>query len=145
LPAAGEDVMALQSFLKQRGFFATPDGFAEVNGYYGLITRVAVARWQRANGIYPSGQFGSLSRLAYLQQQVRAADAQSDRTGSGLSPEEARLALPIQAEHACSWRGASETIGYSWHAKWANLAVCKPARPLLQCHLRPCHRNHGLV
>lgn len=60
----GTDVTCLQSYLQARGFFTYAGG---PTGYFGPITRDAVARWQAANSVYPTaGYFGPLSRGKYI-------------------------------------------------------------------------------
>ena len=60
----GADVAVLQQFLVSKGFLEMPAGVSY--GYFGSLTRVAVVRWQRANGIVPAvGYFGPISRRAF--------------------------------------------------------------------------------
>lgn len=57
----GEDVVALQTFLEQRGFLIMPYGIAK--GYFGGLTRSALVKYQRSEGITPAvGYFGPLTR-----------------------------------------------------------------------------------
>jgi sortase (surface protein transpeptidase) len=57
----GADVVALQTFLEQRGLLELPPGV--VNGYFGTLTRDAVARYQVSAGLAPpAGYFGPLTR-----------------------------------------------------------------------------------
>ncbi len=61
--STGADVTALQQFLVSKGFLTMPAGTAY--GYFGGLTRAAVARWQASNGVTPSvGYFGAKSRAA---------------------------------------------------------------------------------
>ncbi|MBI2674009.1 MAG: peptidoglycan-binding protein [Candidatus Zambryskibacteria bacterium] len=63
----GADVVSLQQFLVARGFLQMP--LAVAYGYFGPLTRAAVARWQTANGITPpAGFFGPISRAAIASQ-----------------------------------------------------------------------------
>lgn len=60
--SSGDDVKKLQSWLKAQGYF--PQG-QDSTGYYGDITKNAVAAWQKANNIETqgnSGYFGPISR-----------------------------------------------------------------------------------
>lgn len=60
----GADVILLQQFLVSKGFLEMPVGVSF--GYFGSLTRAAVARWQRASGIVPAvGYFGPISRRAF--------------------------------------------------------------------------------
>ena len=59
----GDDVVALQTYLVSGGFLTMPAGVAM--GYFGNLTKSAVAAWQAANGISPAaGYFGPKSRAA---------------------------------------------------------------------------------
>lgn len=58
----GDDVSALQQILIEGGYLK----IAAPTGYFGSLTKTALAAWQKANGISPaSGYFGPKSR-AYL-------------------------------------------------------------------------------
>lgn len=57
----GPDVITLQQFLVSKRFLVMPAGVSY--GYFGILTKAAVARWQEANGISPAlGYFGPISR-----------------------------------------------------------------------------------
>ena len=59
--SSGAQVVALQSFLESKGYLVMPAGVAK--GYFGGLTRAAVARFQAANGITPAaGYFGPKTR-----------------------------------------------------------------------------------
>lgn len=63
----GSDVATLQQFLVAKGYLQMPAGV--YYGYFGPLTRAAVARWQVANGIFPAvGYFGPISRAAIASQ-----------------------------------------------------------------------------
>lgn len=58
----GDDVTCLQTYLASTGHFT----YTGAKGYFGGITRSAVAAWQAANGVSPAvGYFGTLSRGKY--------------------------------------------------------------------------------
>jgi len=60
----GTDVVALQTMLVNAGHLVMPAGVAM--GYFGPLTRAAVAKWQLSAGISPAaGYFGPISR-AYV-------------------------------------------------------------------------------
>jgi len=64
LGSTGADVSALQATLVAKGFLVMPVGVPM--GYFGGLTRAAVAKWQIANGVAPAaGYFGPLSRGKY--------------------------------------------------------------------------------
>jgi peptidoglycan hydrolase-like protein with peptidoglycan-binding domain len=59
--STGADVVELQTFLVSRGFLVMPAGVPM--GYFGPITRDALARYQASVGISPAvGYFGSITR-----------------------------------------------------------------------------------
>ena len=59
----GDDVVALQTILVAKGHLVMPEGVAM--GYFGGLTKAAVAAWQAASGIAPAvGYFGPKSRAA---------------------------------------------------------------------------------
>ncbi len=63
LGVRGDDVKCLQDYLKSTGHFPSTQAST---GYYGPVTRSAVAAWQAANGVSPAaGYFGPLSRAKY--------------------------------------------------------------------------------
>lgn len=59
----GADVTCLQDFLRSKGFFTYTGGST---GYFGEVTRAAVAAWQAAHNITPAlGYFGAKSRAGH--------------------------------------------------------------------------------
>ena len=65
--ATGSDVTALQQFLGEQGYFTV-----STTGYFGVITRAAVGRWQASNGVAALGSsgngiFGPLSRGYFVR------------------------------------------------------------------------------
>ncbi|MEO8638045.1 MAG: peptidoglycan-binding domain-containing protein, partial [Candidatus Taylorbacteria bacterium] len=60
--SSNSDVSALQSILVTQGYLVMPMGVNK--GYFGALTKAAVAKWQAAVGIVPAvGFFGPISRL----------------------------------------------------------------------------------
>ncbi|MDO8655387.1 MAG: sortase, partial [bacterium] len=68
--STGDDVKALQQFLNSHGTQVAATGFGSSGNettYFGKATRVALIRWQKANGVSPAaGYFGSKSRLVVV-------------------------------------------------------------------------------
>jgi peptidoglycan hydrolase-like protein with peptidoglycan-binding domain len=61
----GDDVIALQKFLVSKNFLVMPVGVSM--GYFGNITKMAVAKWQTSSGITPAlGYFGPKS-MAFIK------------------------------------------------------------------------------
>jgi hypothetical protein len=58
----GNDVISLQNFLIQKGYFTSSVG---ATGYFGLITQSALINWQRDNSIPSFGYFGPISQQKY--------------------------------------------------------------------------------
>ena len=69
----GDDVTCLQNYLKGTGHFTYSGG---ATGYFGGVTKSAVAAWQAANGVSPAaGYFGTLSQAKYNSVVVAAPAA----------------------------------------------------------------------
>lgn len=62
--ARGADVTALQTALVQKGFLTMPRRVAY--GYFGALTRGAVAKYQASVGLPPNGVFDSLTRTSFV-------------------------------------------------------------------------------
>ncbi len=61
----GADVVALQSFLEAKGLIVIPAGVSK--GYFGALTKSAVAAYQTQKGITPAaGYFGPITRAAVM-------------------------------------------------------------------------------
>jgi peptidoglycan hydrolase-like protein with peptidoglycan-binding domain len=58
LEAESDDVTRLQTALQRLGYMDT------VTGYYGEITADAVTNFQQDNGIYATGAYGAITRMA---------------------------------------------------------------------------------
>ena len=60
----GDQVEILQKYLEDEGYLVMPAGVAY--GYFGALTKTAVAKWQADNGVAPAaGYFGTKSRAMY--------------------------------------------------------------------------------
>ncbi len=59
--STGPEVIALQTFMVNNNYLVMPLGVSK--GYFGNLTRTAVAKYQASNGISPSvGYFGPITR-----------------------------------------------------------------------------------
>ena len=61
--STGSQVVALQNSLVSGGYLMMPAGVAP--GYFGSLTKSAVAKWQAAVGLPATGYFGPLSRAKF--------------------------------------------------------------------------------
>jgi peptidoglycan hydrolase-like protein with peptidoglycan-binding domain len=61
--STGSQVVALQNALVAQGHLSMPAGVPM--GYFGALTKAAVAKWQAANGLPATGYFGPLSRARF--------------------------------------------------------------------------------
>ncbi|HRH25788.1 MAG TPA: peptidoglycan-binding domain-containing protein, partial [Parcubacteria group bacterium] len=61
--STGSQVVALQNSLVSGGYLVMPAGVAP--GYFGALTKTAVAKWQAAVGLPATGYFGPLSRAKF--------------------------------------------------------------------------------
>lgn len=61
----GEDVLALQNFLADEGYYNPLDG--GYTGYFGSVTKEALQAWQRDVGLPSTGVFDAASRWAYIK------------------------------------------------------------------------------
>jgi len=75
LGSRGSEVSALQRELKNRGYFTYP----KITGYFGYITRDAVIRFQRDNGLLVDGIVGPQTRGALYGQVSRSGGNSWDR------------------------------------------------------------------
>jgi peptidoglycan hydrolase-like protein with peptidoglycan-binding domain len=81
--AKGNDVVALQQYLKDQGYFHYPD----ITGYFGPYTWRALAAFQWDNKLEPVGYLGPKSELALnklLDQSLAPSSLPSSTTGKAL-------------------------------------------------------------
>lgn len=67
LGSRGQDVLRLQKFLNTQGYVISANGKGspgKETDYFGPVTRIALAKWQLANGLKDSGVFGASTRSA---------------------------------------------------------------------------------
>jgi LPXTG-site transpeptidase (sortase) family protein len=62
----GVDVIVLQTALVEKGFLKMPAGVAK--GYFGILTRAAVAKYQTSVGLASTGVFGASTRAKLYAQ-----------------------------------------------------------------------------
>jgi len=72
---SGPDVLALQEWLAESGYYNPSDG--GFNGYFGSVTKEALQMWQRDVGVQVSGCFDSASKMAYLEHVRRSRGSEN--------------------------------------------------------------------
>src|SRR3989344_3935208 len=87
----GAEVSTLQQVLVSGGYLVMPYGVSY--GYFGFLTRAAVAKWQRANGVAPAlGYFGPISRAVFAKQASPASPTSSVKE---TSPSETPISFDV--------------------------------------------------
>ena len=80
--SSGNSVVNLQSALVAQGYLTMPAGVAM--GYFGSLTKAAVAKWQAANGVAPAvGYFGPISRAKFNASASATGTVPGTTVGSG--------------------------------------------------------------
>lgn len=106
----GDDVTALQGYLKTGGYFAPA-----ATGYFGPITRAAVAAWQAANGVAPAaGYFGAISRAKYAAL-IAPIVSPTPEVSPSPSPTPVSAAMTVELAPdspaaANLWRGSANNV-----------------------------------
>jgi len=95
---SGADVTCLQNYLTGTGHFSFAGG---ATGYFGSVTKAAVAAWQAANGVSPAaGYFGPVSRAKYS----------SVAGGTGATPTTPATVTTVGAEGSVTAKYAASPI-----------------------------------
>jgi len=91
LGSTGADVVSLQSFLESKGHLTIPAGTSK--GYFGALTRAALAKYQTASMISPAaGYFGPLTRAKVTSDTgTTGTGTTTGTTTSDLNGDEASL------------------------------------------------------
>lgn len=77
----GDDVTALQAALIASGDLA----ITAPTGYFGDLTKAAVAKWQARNGVPATGYFGPLSRAAFASAGTPAATMTAEQRAAAIA------------------------------------------------------------
>lgn len=102
-PKTGADVVALQDFLTATGDFNYSGGST---GFFGSITRDAVASWQASSGVSPAvGYFGPLSQAEYNTQ------CGTSGSGSGSGNNGSETTVPVSGSLTASLAATSPAQG----------------------------------
>ncbi len=89
----GADVTCLQDYLTGTGHFTFSGGST---GYFGSVTKSAVAAWQAANGVAPAvGYFGPISMAKYTA--VAGTTTGGDTSGGTTTPAPTGTGLSVSA------------------------------------------------
>ncbi|MDE1925409.1 MAG: peptidoglycan-binding protein, partial [Patescibacteria group bacterium] len=88
----GDDVSALQTYLVEKGYLTIPSGTAE--GYFGALTKAAVVRFQKDNGVDSIGIVGPATRAAFgVATAARATAASAASSGTTVAMFASNLGL----------------------------------------------------
>ena len=113
LGASGADIVALQSFLADEGFF-----HANATGFFGPITEASVQAWQSAQGVVRSGApattgwgvAGPRTRAAILNRCVVSAN-QPAPVPVSTTPTSCPLAPPPTTACSAGWQAITDGYG----------------------------------
>ena len=85
LGSRGTEVTALQQYLVAQGRLVMPAGVAF--GYFGPLTKTALASWQAANGVLPAvGYWGPISRARYNSVNVSTTTNDNNLASNSTTP-----------------------------------------------------------
>jgi hypothetical protein len=94
----GNEVTELQQFLVSKGYLAMPAGVGF--GYFGVITRDALAKWQSSQGISPTaGYFGPLTRTK-INAIISSANPGTTTPGTGITTPGAEGDMSVTSNNA---------------------------------------------
>lgn len=89
----GEDVRCLQDMLIDDGFLSV-----SATGYFGMLTRSAVIKWQHEHGVHATGYFGALSRAAFSDRVLDAHTAAlTEQNAASTTSGAAHAHVPVDA------------------------------------------------
>jgi peptidoglycan hydrolase-like protein with peptidoglycan-binding domain len=105
--SSGADVVQLQNFLAQQGFFGV-----SATGYFGTVTQSGVALWQEKNGVV-SGGSASTTGLGVVGPRTRAAMAAAcgGPTTTSVSSTQCLPVAAPQAECSTGWKPVTDANG----------------------------------
>lgn len=108
---AGGDVLELQRFLHDQGYFPrlkeTPDGYT---GYFGDVTKEALQAWQEDYHLAADGRFGQSCRQAVARRQVCVGAISACTVKPGLRCENLLLEIVVHAQAAHGCRSAISNL-----------------------------------
>ena len=85
----GNEVEQIQSELKNLGYFT----YSKVTGYYGSITKEAVKRFQKENGLYVDGIVGKKTYAA-----LKSVASRSDKTAANIAADSLKSLASLSVE-----------------------------------------------
>lgn len=125
----GEDVRCLQKFLNSEGYTISTTGAGSVGketDEFKSLTKKAVERWQKSNGLTDDGYFGSGSRAKY----TKAVSTIATSSNSS-SVEVARLKADLQiAENTITMLKSTNSASFSPSIRTATIDLNKLNREL---------------
>jgi len=145
LGSKGDNVLALQNFLVQKGFLS-----GVVDGKFGPKTKAAVIAYQKLNKINPTGFVGPLT-LANINKLINSMNAgnntntNTSSTASNAKPLSIKNTSPLVSgkvglEYSLDIEGVGGTAGYNWEivsgALPPGLLMTKTA---IRCIMAPCY------
>lgn len=90
----GDDVKCLQGVLQGKGYLAVAP-----TGYFGSLTKAAVAKWQAAAGVNATGYFGPKSRAAFAAMAAAPSPAPSGGGAPQLPAPASGLQVSLAADN----------------------------------------------
>lgn len=109
--ARGADVTALQTALEQKGFLKMPRGV--VKGYFGAVTRTAVAKYQKSVGLLASGVFNAVTRAKLMPPAQPTIAAKPNLPSTAITPpapNEASTGTPTISLKTSLWVDVLVTV-----------------------------------
>jgi peptidoglycan hydrolase-like protein with peptidoglycan-binding domain len=130
----GQAVSDLQGILAEMSYLTIPGGTA--TGYFGELTRSALARYQQANDLPATGYFGPMTRTSMMSQFARNnwtslfAAGSSNTTVSTASNASTATTVVVNTPGTNMGGSASPvgTLGYWYNGIWTSVDSSTPLR-----------------
>ncbi len=113
----GDEVRALQEFLEAKGFLTLPGN--STKGYFGGITKRALAEYQASVGLPATGFFGNLTRAHWVEKKGGMMSSSSTVPMSNTKAADLRVVLnALEREHV-DLASSAVRAGFDGHASFA--------------------------
>lgn len=124
--STGADVSSLQTTLESKGFLVIPASVSK--GYFGSLTKTALAKYQASVGIAPAlGFFGPITRVHLNGVVVTPNPTGGNSSGSGLSGGEGDIknfkVLGNPGDEDLDEGESKDILGFEFEAKGSDLRV----------------------